>query len=164
MRLMEFNIGNYVVYPAHGVGKIVGYENSEVAGHVLELMIIEFEKEKMVLRLPSYKAKNAGLRKLSSKSDMEQALNVLSVKTKSRRTMWSRRAHEYESKINSGMPSSIAEVIRDLHRRSPDSEQSYSERHIYQAALERLVRELAIVEEIAEDEAFAKVEKFLRAA
>lgn len=164
MSAKEFKTGEYVVYPAHGVGKLMGYEKHEISGAHLELMVINFEKDKMTLRLPATKARNAGLRQLSTKNDMNEALRILSVKTKPRRTMWSRRAQEYETKINSGLPGSIAEVIRDLYRRSTDSEQSYSERQIYQAAIDRLGRELAAIEQIAEQVAVEKIESFLRVA
>jgi CarD family transcriptional regulator len=164
MAAAKFKVGEYVVYPAHGVGKLTGCEEHTIAGHKLELLVISFEKDKMVLRLPKEKAQNAGLRQLSSKKEMDEALQMLSVKTKPRRVMWSRRAQEYETKINSGMPGSIAEVIRDLYRRSNDTEQSYSERQIYQAAVERFIRELSAVESIDEKKAVEKMEISLRAA
>lgn len=164
MAAAKFKVGEYVVYPAHGVGKLTGCEEHTIAGHKLELLVINFDKDKMVLRLPKEKAQNAGLRPLSSKKEMDEALKMLSVKTKPRRVMWSRRAQEYETKINSGMPNSIAEVIRDLYRRSNDTEQSYSERQIYQAAVERFIRELSAVENIDETKAVEKMEISLRAA
>ena len=115
MAKKNFKVGEYVVYPAHGVGRLTGYEAHTIAGSELELLVINFEKDKMVLRLPKEKAENAGLRSLSSKNEMDEALRMLSVRTKPRRVMWSRRAQEYETKINSGLPTSIAEVIRDLY-------------------------------------------------
>ncbi len=160
----KFTPGEFVVYPAHGVGKLIGSENHEIGGHKLELLVINFDKERMTLRLPLKKAKAAGLRPLSSLEDMQNALQTLSVKAKHKRTMWSRRAQEYETKINSGNPKSIAEVIRELHRSNNESDQSYSERQIYQAALERLARELAAVESIDETTAMRKMENFLQAA
>jgi CarD family transcriptional regulator len=164
MSIKDFKEGEYVVYPAHGVGKLIGYEQHEIGGAKLELMVISFEKEKMTLRLPESKAKNAGLRRLSTKDDMDEAFKVLSIRSKPKRTMWSRRAQEYETKINSGSPISIAEVIRDLHRRGSDSEQSYSERQIYQAALQRLARELVAIERIEEQVAIEKIEDVLKVA
>ena len=164
MAARNFKVGDYVVYPAHGVGKLIGCESHDIAGAQLELLVINFDKDKMVLRLPKEKAENAGLRPLSSKTEMDDALKMLSVRTKPRRVMWSRRAQEYETKINSGMPGSIAEVIRDLYRRSNDNEQSYSERQIYQAAVERFIRELSVVEDLDEKSAIEKMEISLRAA
>jgi CarD family transcriptional regulator len=164
MAARNFKVGDYVVYPAHGVGKLIGCESHDIAGAQLELLVINFDKDKMVLRLPKEKAQNAGLRPLSTKTEMDEALKMLSVRTKPRRVMWSRRAQEYETKINSGMPGSIAEVIRDLYRRSNDNEQSYSERQIYQAAVERFIRELSAVEDLDEKSAIEKMEVSLRAA
>lgn len=159
-----FNEGDYVVYPAHGVGRVVGLEIQSIGDIEVQLLVVSFEKDRMILRLPLSKARSAGLRPLSTSEDMLQALQMLSVRTKSRRTMWSRRAQEYEAKINSGDPKSIAEVIRDLYRTTSQSDQSYSERQIYQAALERFIRELAAVEKIDENLATQKLEGFLRAA
>ena len=164
MTQKPFTEGDLVVYPAHGVGKIIGYENQEIASQQITLVAIAFDKDKMILRLPVAKAQAAGLRPLSTPKDMEKALNLLGSKCRSKRTMWSRRAQEYENKINSGDPNSIAEVIRELHRSSTQPDQSYSERQIYQAALERFVRELAAVEQIDETLATKKLEDFLKAA
>ncbi len=159
-----FKEGDYVVYPAHGVGQIIGYESQEIAEQTVELLVVSFDKDRMILRLPLPKAKAAGLRPLSSSEEMSRALESLATKTKSRRTMWSRRAQEYETKINSGDPMSIAEVIRDLHRSQNQPDQSYSERQIYQAAVDRLARELAAVEKVDENSAVKKLEGFLIAA
>ncbi len=159
-----FTQGDYVVYPTHGVGKITGIETQEIAGQKLKLFVIEFEKEKMILRVPLTKVETAGLRRLSSRKIMDTALATLKGRSRVKRTMWSRRAQEYEAKINSGDPVSIAEVVRDLHRNAGQPDQSYSERQIYQAALERLVREVAAVEKIDEDAAVQKLEKLLEAA
>ena len=160
----QFKEGDFVVYPAHGVGRVVGHETQSIGDLEVRLLVVTFEKDRMILRLPLTKAKTAGLRPLSTQEDMTQALQMLTVRTKSRRAMWSRRAQEYEAKINSGDPKSIAEVIRDLHRNTPQSDQSYSERQIYQAAMERFVRELAAVECIDETSAAQKLEGFLKAA
>ena len=132
--------GDYVVYPTHGVGKVLGVEDQEIAGQKLELIIIEFDKDRMTLRVPVAKADQSGLRKLSSPDQMKTALKTLKGKSRVRRTMWSRRAQEYEAKINSGDPVSIAEVVRDLFRNANQPDQSYSERQLYQAALDRLAR------------------------
>ena len=164
MSLKPFVTGEYVVYPSHGVGKIVGYESQEIADQKVELMVICFDKDRMILRIPVGKAKGAGLRALSTPTDMQKALESLRIKTKSRRTMWSRRAQEYENKINSGDPGSIAEVIRDLYRGSSQPDQSYSERQIYQDAIDRFARELAMIEKIDETSAIGKVEQFLKVA
>lgn len=160
----EFSAGDYVVYPTHGVGRIQGVENQEIAGTSLKVIVITFEKERMTLRVPVGKATNSGLRRLSSRKEMETALKTLKGRSRIRRMMWSRRAQEYEAKINSGDPVSIAEVVRDLYRNAGQPDQSYSERQIYQAALDRLARELAAVEKIDENAAAQKLESVLRAA
>ncbi len=160
----EFSPGDFVVYPTHGVGKIVGIEEQEISGHELQLFVIKFETEKMTLRVPIEKAKGAGLRKLSSRPQMELALSTLRGRSRVNRAMWSRRAQEYAAKINSGDPISIAEVVRDLHRNAGQPDQSYSERQIYESALERLVRELAAVEKIDRNAATQRLEEMLQAA
>jgi CarD family transcriptional regulator len=160
----EFSSGDYVVYPTHGVGQVTGVENQEIAGHKLKMLVVEFPKERMTLRVPLTKATGAGLRRLSSRKIMETALKTLKGRSRVKRTMWSRRAQEYEAKINSGDPVAIAEVVRDLHRNVGQPDQSYSERQIYQAAFERLAREFAAVEKIDEQQATERLEKVLRAA
>lgn len=141
----EFSPDDYVVYPAHGVGQIISIEEQEVAGMELELFVISFEKDKMTLRVPTHKATEIGMRGLSSPDVIDQAMKTLKGKAKVKRAMWSRRAQEYEQKINSGDLIAIAEVVRDLHRTDDQREQSYSERQLYEAALERLTREVAAV-------------------
>lgn len=160
----KFKPGDHVVYPAHGVGMVTSIETREVAGLELEMLVIEFDKEKMTLRIPVGKVDTAGLRGLASKKEMQDALKTLKGKVRIKRTMWSRRAQEYEAKINSGDLVQIAEVVRDLYRNADQPDQSYSERQIYQAALERLVRELAAVERVEEEKALAKVEDILSTA
>ncbi len=141
----EFRPNDYVVYPAHGVGQIVNIEKQEIAGLELELFVISFEKDKMTLRVPTHKASEVGMRQLSSPDVVTKAMTTLKGKAKVKKAMWSRRAQEYEQKINSGDLIAIAEVVRDLHRTDDQREQSYSERQLYEAALERLVREIAAV-------------------
>lgn len=160
----SFNAGDFVVYPTHGVGKVLGIETEEIAGHSLQLFVISFSRDRMTLRVPVAKVQDSGLRKLSSRKMMDSALTTLKGRAKVKRTMWSRRAQEYEAKINSGDPVSIAEVVRDLHRNSNQPDQSFSERQIYEAALDRLACELAAVEKIDKDKATAKLEKLLKAA
>ncbi|MGM0584547.1 MAG: CarD family transcriptional regulator [Pseudomonadota bacterium] len=157
----EFRPNDYVVYPAHGVGRIVRIEEQEVAGARLELFVISFEKDKMTLRVPTAKASAVGMRSLSSPDIVDQALKTLKGRAKVKRAMWSRRAQEYEQKINSGDLISIAEVVRDLHRAEDQPDQSYSERQLYEAALERLTRELAAVEKIDEGDAARRVDEVL---
>lgn len=140
-----FRPNDFVVYPAHGVGKIVSIEKEEVAGFELELFVIAFEKDKMTLRVPTNKATESGLRGLSSPDIVAHAMNTLKGKARVKKAMWSRRAQEYEQKINSGDLIAIAEVVRDLHRADDQREQSYSERQLYEAALERMTREVAAV-------------------
>jgi CarD family transcriptional regulator len=144
-KLSEFRPNDHVVYPAHGVGQIVSIEEQEIAGITLELFVISFEKDKMTLRVPTHKATEVGMRTLSSPDVITKAMTILRGKAKVKRAMWSRRAQEYEQKINSGDLISIAEVVRDLHRADDQREQSYSERQLYEAALERLTREVAAV-------------------
>ena len=142
---LDFRPNEFVVYPAHGVGQIVSIEEQEVAGISLELFVIAFEKDKMTLRVPTHKATEIGMRALSSPDVISKAMNTPKGKAKVKRAMWSRRAQEYEQKINSGDLIAIAEVVRDLHRTDDQREQSYSERQLYEAALERLTREIAAV-------------------
>jgi CarD family transcriptional regulator len=160
----EYGVDDYVVYPTHGVGRIMGLEEQEIAGIKLELYVISFEKDKMTLRVPLGKAKSVGMRKLSSPDVVANALQTLKGRARVKRTMWSRRAQEYEAKINSGDLVSIAEVVRDLHRAAGQPEQSYSERQLYEAALDRLARELAAVEKIDEAAAIKRVETALKKA
>ena len=155
---LGFRKGDFVVYPTHGVGKVLGLEDQEVAGHKLQVIIIEFDQDRMVLRVPTAKAQQLGLRKLSTVDEMQSVLKTLKGKSRVRRTMWSRRAQEYEAKINSGNPVEIAEVVRDLFRNNDQPEQSYSERQLYQAALARLAREYAVINAIEENEASSKLE------
>jgi CarD family transcriptional regulator len=160
---MPFSEGELVVYPTHGVGKITAIEEQEIAGHTLNVFVVSFDKDRMTLRVPLAKAKNSGLRRLSSRKEMDAALAKLRGRSRAKRTMWSRRAQEYQAKIASGDPASIAEVVRDLFRNVGQPEQSYSERQIYQAALDRFVREFAAVERIDETTATQRVEQILSA-
>ena len=158
---LKYKVNEFVVYPAHGVGKIVALEEQEIAGANLELYVIDFEKDKMRLRVPTGKCETVGMRKLSDKSMAEDAMKVLTGKARVKRTMWSRRAQEYEQKINSGDLLAIAEVVRDLHRTDDQREQSYSERQLYEAALERLTREVAAASGGDEVQAARQVDEVL---
>jgi len=149
--------GEYVVYPAHGVGKVADVSKQTIAGSELELLVVNFAKDKMTLRIPMAKASSSGLRKISTPETMSDAINTLKGKAKVKKVMWSRRAQEYENKINSGNPVAIAEVIRDLHRNENLADQSYSERQIYEQALDRLSNEYAITENITATEATQKI-------
>jgi len=160
----SFKDGDLVVYPAHGVGKLLSIETQEVAGHELKVFVISFIKNRMTLRLPMMKAHNAGLRNLASPHEVNTALKILKKNPVNRKVIWARRAQEYELKISSGQLSSIAEVIRDLYRGENQPDQSYSERQIYQAALQRLSAEIAAIENIEETQATEKVEQILQAA
>ena len=160
----SFIPGDFVVYPSHGVGKIIGTETREIDQNKLELLVIRFEQDRMTLRVPLDKAKVSGLRTLSSKAQMDEAITTLQGKAKVKKLMWSRRAQEYETKINSGNLIWVAEVVRDLHRGESQSEQSYSERQMYQAALERLAGEFAAIEDIDKDSAANKLEGMMTAA
>src|SRR4026209_2700144 len=145
-----FRTNEYIVYPAHGVGGITSIEEHEIAGAKLELFVINFEKDKMTLRVPTSKLTTVGMRKLSEDKGVKKALGTRPGQASGKRTMWSRRAQEYEAKINSGYLVSIAEVVRDLYRSEAQPEQSYSERQLYEAALDRMAREIAAVEKMAE--------------
>jgi CarD family transcriptional regulator len=156
-----FKTNEYVVYPAHGVGQILAIEEQEIAGAKLELFVINFIKDKMTLRVPTAKVANVGMRKLSDPALVKRALETLKGRARIKRTMWSRRAQEYEAKINSGDIVAIAEVVRDLFRSESQPEQSYSERQLYEAALDRLSREIAVVQHITETEAVKEIESNL---
>ena len=154
---IAFNSGEFVVYPAHGVGKVADISTQKIGGAELELIVVNFDKDKMTLRVPLSKAESVGLRKISETPVMDEALGVLKGKAKVRKIMWSRRAQEYENKINSGSPVAIAEVVRDLYRRENLSVQSYSERQIYEQALDRLANEYAICNNISAGDATKKL-------
>jgi len=158
---LAFAAGDYVVYPTHGVGKVTDVVTEEIAGFKLQLFVIEFAAEKMTLRVPVNKAAESGLRKISSRDKMQTAIGTLRGRARAKRTMWSRRAQEYEAKINSGDPVSIAEVVRDLHRGPEQPDQSYSERQMYEAALNRLANEMALVEKIEMEAATERLETLL---
>ena len=157
----EFLPEQYVVYPSHGIGQILEIEKKEIAGQMLTMYVIEFEKEKMTLRVPIDKTKEIGVRKVSTKNQLKDIFEILTGKAKIRRTMWSRRAQEYEAKINSGDIKLLTEVVRDLFRSDSQPEQSYSERQLYEAARERLSREVAVIEKTDEQKAIEKMETIL---
>ena len=159
-----FDVGDYVVYPKHGVGRVIELQDSEIAGMQLQLYVLRFEEEKMTLRVPFNKAEGVGMRKLSSDKTLKEAMHTLTGKPKVKRTMWSRRAQEYEAKINSGDLVSIAEGTRDLFRPDDQPEQSYSERQIFEAASSRLARELAAMEKTDEKAALQKILAILNEA
>jgi CarD family transcriptional regulator len=163
-KALSFDVGDYVVYPKHGVGRVIDLQSTDIAGMQLELYVLRFEKEKMTLRVPTNKAESVGMRKLSSDKTMQEALATLKGKPKIKRTMWSRRAQEYEAKINSGDLVSIAEVVRDLFRPDDAPEQSYSERQIFEAASTRLARELGAMEQVDEKKALEKILDILNKA
>jgi len=157
-----FKLNEFVVYPAHGVGQIVSVEEQEVAGFKLELFVISFVKDKMTLRVPTQKVVGVGMRKLSDADSAKRSLDILTGRARIKRTMWSRRAQEYEAKINSGDINAIAEVVRDLYRSEAQPEQSYSERQLYEAALDRMMREIAVVHKLSETEAIKLIETQLK--
>ena len=156
-----FKTNEFIVYPAHGVGQIMSIEEQEVAGARLELFVINFVKDKMTLRVPTSKVASVGMRKLAETPMVKRALETLKGRARIKRTMWSRRAQEYEAKINSGDIVAIAEVVRDLYRSETQPEQSYSERQLYEAALDRLSREVSAVQRITETEAIKEIEAML---
>tara|TARA_Y100001970_G_scaffold9137_1_gene10661 strand:+ start:45442 stop:45945 length:504 start_codon:yes stop_codon:yes gene_type:complete len=158
----EFKIGEIVVYPKHGVGEIIKIENMEISGIKNKFYVVKMEQSKLTIRVPLDKEKDVGLRKISSKKIVEEVFGVLKLKPKIRRIMWSRRAQEYDTKIFSGDPIKIAEVVRDLFRKNTQSEQSYSERQMFQSAIERLAREVAAVEKTDYFQSTEKIEKILQ--
>ena len=160
-KVAGFSLNDFVVYPSHGVGKIVSIEEQEVLETKLELFVIDFEKDKMTLRVPTAKVESVGLRALSTPDLVLRAMTTLKGRARVKRAMWSRRAQEYEAKINSGDLISIAEVVRDLHRNDEQREQSYSERQLYEAALERLTREVAVVNSVEEGLAQEEINEVL---
>src|SRR3954453_3077359 len=159
---LGFKTGEAIVYPAHGVGRITAVEEQEIAGFKLELFVVSFDKDKMVLRVPTAKASSVGMRKLAEADEIQKALDTLSGRARVKRTMWSRRAQEYEAKINSGDLQSIAEVVRDLYRSDAQPEQSYSERQLYEAALDRMARELAAVNKLTDPESLKLIDAQLQ--
>ena len=158
---LGFKLSEFIVYPAHGVGQIIGIEVQEVAGFSLELFVVSFIKDKMILKVPTAKVTAVGMRKLAELEVVDKALGTLSGRARVKRTMWSRRAQEYEAKINSGDLVTIAEVVRDLYRSDTQPEQSYSERQLYEAALDRMAREVAAVRKLIDSEALKVIETFL---
>jgi CarD family transcriptional regulator len=158
----SFKLEEFVVYPAHGVGQIVAIEEQEVAGFKLELYVISFAKDKMTLKVPTPKVVSVGMRKLAEPALVQKALDVLTGRARIKRTMWSRRAQEYEAKINSGDLIAIAEVIRDLYRSEAQPEQSYSERQLYEAALDRMGREIGAVQKTTETETLKLIDTQLQ--
>jgi CarD family transcriptional regulator len=158
---LGFRTGEFIIYPAHGLGKITAIEEQEIAGFKLELFVVSFLKEKMTLRVPVAKVAQVGMRKLSEPAMILRALDVLTGRARIKRTMWSRRAQEYEAKINSGDIIAVAEVVRDLYRSEAQPEQSYSERQLYEQALDRLMSEVSAVDDITDTEALKKIEASL---
>ena len=157
----EFKVGEIVVYPKHGVGEIVKIENMEISNIKTNFYVVKMEQSKLVIRVPVDKKDEVGLRKVSSKKIIEDVFSTLKLKPKIRRIMWSRRAQEYETKIFSGDPIKIAEVVRDLFRKTSQAEQSYSERQMFQVAIERLAREVAAVEKTDYFQSTEKIEQIL---
>lgn len=157
-----FHSGEHVIYPAHGVGIVKDIEKQSVSGFDIELLVINFDHERMTVRIPVAKAKTAGLRSLSTQKEMRDAVRVLNQKGRIKRTMWPRRAQEYEAKINTGSPQMLAEVLRDLYRQDDQNEQSYSERQMYLSALNRLAKEYALVENMGSDSAVKALESKLQ--
>ena len=161
---LQYSVGDFIVYPSHGVGEITAIQTFEIAEENLEMYNVIFDKEKMTLKIPTIKAKEIGIRKVSSRNEMKKTLEILKTKAKIRRTMWSRRAQEYEAKINSGILTELTEVVRDLFRNSNQPEQSYSERQLYESARDRLAREVAVVEKTDDIKAVEKIEIILNDA
>ncbi|MBR0659983.1 CarD family transcriptional regulator [Roseomonas oryzicola] len=157
----DFKAGDHVVYPTHGVGQVQGIETIEAAGYALQVIVVTFEENRMTLRVPVNKAASSGLRKLAAGANMQTALDTLKGRARIKRTMWSRRAQEYEAKINSGDPIQIAEVVRDLHRNAGQPDQSFSERQIYEQALDRLAAEVAAIDKTDKPKAIEKLLTYL---
>ncbi len=158
---LGYKTGEFVVYPAHGVGVIVAIEEQEVAGMTLELFVISFEQDKLTLRVPVAKVKSVGMRKLAEEEEVTRALETVTGRARVKRTMWSRRAQEYEAKINSGDLIAISEVVRDLYRSEEQPEQSYSERQLFEQAMDRMSREIGVVNKLTLTESVQLIEKNL---
>lgn len=163
-KAFSYKPGDFVVYPTHGVGKIVGMEATPIDGTEVTLVLIRFDQDRMTLRVPLEKVKILGLRNLSSRKVMNDAISTLKSKARVRRLPWARRSQEYDTKIKSGDPVHIAEVVRDLRKHDSNSEQSYSERQIYQSALDRLAREFAAIEDIDQETATSRLQDMMDAA
>ncbi|MEE9347104.1 MAG: CarD family transcriptional regulator [Robiginitomaculum sp.] len=159
-----FRTNDYIVYPAHGVGKVIGVEREEIAGFDVELYVVHFEQDKMTLRVPTIKAANSGMRALSNGLILKDAITTLNGRARIKRTMWSRRAQEYEHKIHSGDLILVAEVVRDLHRTDDQPDQSYSERQLYERAIDRMVREVAAINKVTHSIAMEDILETLAAA
>jgi CarD family transcriptional regulator len=159
---VDFKTGDHVVYPTHGVGTVQGIETMSAAGYSLQVIVVTFDENRMTLRVPVGKAASSGLRKLATDGAMKDALDTLKGKARIKRTMWSRRAQEYEAKINSGDPVAIAEVVRDLHRNAGQPDQSFSERQIYEQAMDRLAAELAAIDQTDKQTATEKLLRYLK--
>lgn len=159
-----FRAGQHIVYPAHGVGEVIGIEQEVIAGFDIEVYVVKFEQDKMTLRVPTDKAESSGMRALSNELVLKDAFTTLKGRARIKRTMWSRRAQEYEAKINSGDLILVAEVVRDLHRTDAQPEQSYSERQLYEAAIDRMVREVAAINKTSRDVALGDVLETLTTA
>jgi len=159
-----FRTNESIVYPSHGVGKIIDIEEQEVAGMKMELFVIHFEKDKMTLKVPVVKVESVGMRKLADPKVVAKAIETVKGRARVKRTMWSRRAQEYEAKINSGDLIAISEVVRDLYRSDDQPEPSYSERQLYEAAIDRMSREVASVEKTSEGDAVTKIEGVIEAS
>jgi CarD family transcriptional regulator len=158
----SFDVGQYVIYPTHGIGQIAGFETQQLSDFTVELIVITFHRDKMSLRIPLPKAKASGLRPLSTCEDMQKVFDLLKIKPRGRKLSWSRRLQEYDQKINSGDPVAVAEVVREIFKDGVNSEMSYSERQVYQSALERLIQELAVIQNITEPQAVDMVEQLLK--
>jgi len=154
---VSFKVGQHIIYPAHGVGEVIGIEQEVIAGFDIEVYVVLFEQDKMTLRVPTTKAGNSGMRALSNDLILKDAFTTLKGRARVKRTMWSRRAQEYEAKINSGDLILVSEVVRDLHRTEAQPEQSYSERQLYERALDRMVREVAAIQKNSRDNAMDEI-------
>lgn len=153
----KFKVNTHIIYPAHGVGYITEIEKQEIAGMEIELFVIEFEHEKMKLRVPVAKAAAGGMRNLAPAKRIDEMMKLIQGKPRIKRTMWSRRAQEYEAKINSGDLQAVCEVVRDLFRPADQPEQSYSERQLFEQARERFGREVAAVRKTTLDKAIEEI-------
>ncbi len=162
MSKLDFKVGDFVVYPTHGVGQVIEIGKQTFGGQEIELVVIRFEKNRMTLRVPTEKIEISGLRKISSKKKMDEIVDLIKDSPQVKRVMWSRRAQIYEDKINSGNPEEVGEVVRDLYRNYNKVEQSFSERQIYQKALERLANEYAVINKVTEDRAVEKIEDYMQ--
>ena len=158
---LDFKTGQYVVYPTQGVGKLLRVEEQTIGDQKIKMMVIDFERNHMTLRVPLDRAEISGLRPLTSVRKLDEAIQSAKGKAGAKRMIWARRAAQYEENINSGDPMRLAEVVRDLQRRTATDTMTFSARQLYLRALERMAQEFAILHKMDLEAASEKIEDIL---